>query len=104
MLRTLLSMAVALRGAGASKAPNVVILFADDFGWGDLPSYGHPTQERGAIDQMAEEGLRFTQWYSGESLCTPSRAALMVLRFPLHRCYSHANASCLKYGVVVRCW
>ena len=47
-----------------------MILFADDFGFGDLPSYGHPTQERGAIDTMADEGLLFTQWYSGDSLCT----------------------------------
>lgn len=47
-------------------------------GWGDLPSYGHGSQEPGHIDRMAANGLRFTQWYSGESLCTPSRAAMMT--------------------------
>ena len=57
---------------------NFVVLFADDFGWGDLASYGHPTQERGRIDQLADDGVRFTQWYSSESICTPSRMGLVT--------------------------
>jgi len=47
-------------------------------GWGDLSSFGHPSQEYGAIDQMAAEGTRFTQWYAAAPLCTPSRTSLLT--------------------------
>lgn len=58
--------------------PNFIIIYADDVGYGDLYSYGHPTQEKGPIDQMVDEGMKFTQWYSPASLCTPSRASLLT--------------------------
>jgi len=58
--------------------PNIVMFVADDLGWGDLSVFGHPTQEPGAVDRMAAEGIRFTQWYSAASTCTPSRAALLT--------------------------
>nr|XP_054756092.1 arylsulfatase-like isoform X2 [Lytechinus pictus] len=63
--------------------PNVILMVADDMGIGDLTSYGHPTQEPGFIDHMATNGLRFTNGYVGDSVCTPSRSAIMTGRLPI---------------------
>lgn len=60
---------------------NFVILFADDLGYGDLSCYGHPTITTPNLDQMAEEGIRFTSFYAGAPVCTPSRAALLTGRY-----------------------
>lgn len=69
--------------ASRHDAPNIIIIFADDLGYGDLGCYGHPTIETPYIDQMAEEGMRFTQFYVGGNVCTPSRAALLTGRLPI---------------------
>ena len=67
----------------AAEPPNIVIIFADDMGYGDLGAYGHPTIRTPNLDQMATEGMRFTHFYSAASVCTPSRAALLTGRLPV---------------------
>ena len=70
---------VAAKEAGA---PNFVILLADDLGYGDLGCYGHPTIRTPHLDQMAAQGMKFSQFYAAH-LCTPSRAALLTGRLPI---------------------
>ena len=76
-----------------TRAPNIILFVGDDFGYGDLSIYGHPTQEWGAIDQMAIDGLRFTQFYATSVFCSPSRAAILTGKFfiPIETC---SNAIC----------
>ncbi|HHP7240633.1 MAG TPA: sulfatase [Cyclobacteriaceae bacterium] len=66
-----------------AQAPNIIIIFTDDLGYGDLSSYGHPTIRTPNLDQMANEGMRFTQFYVAASVCTPSRAGLLTGRYPV---------------------
>ncbi len=68
--------------AGAD-APNIVVIFCDDLGYGDLSCFGHPTIKTPNLDRMAAEGVRLTQFYSASPVCTPSRAALMTGRLPI---------------------
>lgn len=63
--------------------PNIVLIFADDMGYGDVGAYGHPTIRTPHIDALAAEGQRWTQFYAAASVCTPSRAGLLTGRLPI---------------------
>ena len=65
----------------AADKPNIVVIFADDLGYGDLGCYGAKYQTP-ALDQMAAEGFRSTDMISAANVCTPSRAALLTGRYP----------------------
>ncbi|NDD63713.1 MAG: DUF815 domain-containing protein [Acidobacteria bacterium] len=59
------------------------IIFCDDLGYGDLGSFGNPTIRTPHLDRMAAEGQRWTSFYAADSVCTPSRAALLTSRLPI---------------------
>jgi arylsulfatase A len=68
--------------AGAPSAqpskPNIILIHADDLGYGDLSVYGQTQFQTPSLDRLAKNGIRFTQYYSGSTVCAPSRAALMT--------------------------
>ncbi|CAB4545720.1 MAG: sulfatase-like hydrolase/transferase [Actinobacteria bacterium] len=68
--------------ASANPRPNVVFIFADDWGWGDLSSHGHPWLKTPHIDRLACEGTDFHQFNVLNPVCSPSRAAAMTGMFP----------------------
>ncbi|TWT58614.1 Arylsulfatase [Thalassoglobus neptunius] len=80
---------LSLAGAGASEAwsaertPNVVLIFADDLGYGDLGCYGATKVQTPNIDKLAAEGRRFTDAHSVSAVCTPSRYALLTGEYPV---------------------
>ena len=61
--------------------PNIIVLFADDMGYGDLSCYGHPNIQTPNLDRLANEGVRFTSGYAAASVCTPSRVGLLTGRY-----------------------
>lgn len=64
------------------ERPNIVLILADDLGYGDLGCYGSPDIRTPRIDALAREGMRFTSFYSNGPECTPTRAALLTGRYP----------------------
>lgn len=68
---------LATRGAEPAR-PNIVLILADDLGWGDLGCYGQQKIKTPRIDRLARQGMRFTQHYAGSCVCAPSRCSLLT--------------------------
>lgn len=65
-------------GHSAGARPNVILILADDLGWGELGSYGQTRIRTPVLDRLAQEGVRFTQHYAGSPVCAPSRDVLLT--------------------------
>ena len=81
VLPALLLAAIAVERVYAQQrrgSPNIVVIQADDLGYGDLSAYGQAQFQTPALDRMAREGIRFTQYYAGSTVCGPSRASLLT--------------------------
>ncbi len=71
-------------GADPEPPPNIVILLADDFGWGDVGFNGRREWRTPRLDRLAREGMQFNRWYTGAVVCAPSRAVLLTGRYGIH--------------------
>jgi len=90
VLSVVLSSALAV-GADAPVHPNIVVILADDLGYGDLGCYGQRRIATPHIDHLAVEGVRFTQFYAGTAVCAPSRCVLITGLHTGH-CYIRGNS------------
>jgi len=77
-------------GCSSIDAPNVIFILADDLGYGDLGCYGQKVIQTPQIDRLAAEGVRFTQFYSGSTVCAPARCCLMT---GLHTGHAHVRGN-----------
>ena len=68
----------AVDSGAAPKKPNIIFIMADDLGYGELGSYGQQKIRTPNLDRMAREGIRFTRFYAGSTVCAPSRSVLMT--------------------------
>ncbi len=75
-------IAINMSGQNQIQKPNIVFIMADDLGWTDLGCYGNPYNETPAIDQLAQNGIRFTQSYACSPVCSPSRAGILTGKHP----------------------
>ncbi|MCX6898285.1 MAG: arylsulfatase [Verrucomicrobia bacterium] len=83
--------------SAAERKPNIILLIADDLGYGDIGCYGQKKIRTPNLDRMAAEGMRFTQAYSGNAVCAPSRCVLMTGLHPGHA-YVRDNRSVKPEG------
>ena len=78
LLSPLVSAASFAQEKTVAKRPNIVLIMADDLGYGDLGCYGQARIQTPNLDRMAKQGLRFTDFYAGSTVCAPSRCTLMT--------------------------
>jgi arylsulfatase A-like enzyme len=83
LLVTLILAMISSAHLHAAGRPNLVIIFCDDLGYGDLACFGSPTIKTPNLDRMASEGQKWTNFYVAASVCTPSRAGLLTGRLPI---------------------
>ena len=85
--------------AGESESPNIVIVFMDDMGWGDLSCQGETRWETPNIDRLAREGVRFTRFYVSQPVCSASRSSLLTGCYANRLSFYGALGPSIRWGI-----
>lgn len=80
--RLLIAFSFCLSAWGEAERPNIILVFVDDMGWGDLSCFGNEDAQTPQIDRIASEGIRFEHFYVNASICSPSRVAISTGQYP----------------------
>ncbi|WP_372807853.1 sulfatase-like hydrolase/transferase [Pontiella sp.] len=95
----LLAVAVALPlFSSAAQTPNIVMIMADDLGWGDVGFNGHPELKTPNLDLMAQSGVRFDRFYAAAPLCSPTRGSCLTGRYPFRFGVLAAHTGGMRVG------
>jgi arylsulfatase A-like enzyme len=86
--------------AESSRKPNIILMMADDLGWGDTGFNGNPIIKTPCLDQMSREGITFSRFYAASSVCSPTRGACLTGRHPYRYGVYTANKGHLRAGEV----
>ena len=92
ILVSLFAIAIPLPSQEAERPPNIILLFCDDLGYGDIGCFGSTKHRTPHIDSLARDGMKLTSFYSTSGVCTPSRSSLMTGCYP-RRVNMHQSAS-----------
>lgn len=93
------AMLMPLAAVAAQQTPNVIVIFMDDMGYGDIGTTGAIGYETPNLDKMAAEGMRFTRFYAAQAVCTASRAGLLTGCYPNRIGYSGALGPSSRMGL-----
>ena len=98
--RSLILFLTLATSAVAAPKPNLIYIVTDDLGYGDLGCYGQKQVKTPRLDQMAAEGLRFTDHYAGHTVCRPSRLVFLTGKHTAHTAIAGNNGHILPEGSV----
>src|SRR3954469_19165617 len=85
----------------ADRPPNILFIYADDLGYGDVPFNGRKDWQTPNLDRLAREGTVFRRWYTASPVCTPSRGALLTGKYPIHNACTHLGSELSSKEVTI---
>jgi arylsulfatase A-like enzyme len=101
VLALLVLVCSAMPASAGQRKPNIIVIYADDMGWGDVGFNGRTEWKTPNLDRLAAQGIKFNRWYTGAVVCAPSRAVLLTGKYTIHNGVSANNADLPREEVTI---